>query len=849
MQSRNMAKVEMLNVSPAEKLIFPQYQQIKVSIIIPVFNNQQLVLDCLKHVLQFTKKIPYEVIIADDHSTADMSCLYSQVQNVLFLQQPDNKGFVKNCNEAAKQARGEYIVLLNSDTLVQKDWLYWLIHVTNLYPKAGIVTGLFLYTDGKIENAGNILFRDGSAMSYGRGDMFPDSSEYQYLKEVDYASATCLLIKKALWEQLGGFNEVYAPAYYEDTDLSFRVRQIGYSVLYQPLARIIHRESQSYLSAKASLLEKNRKLFLNHWDKDLVRAASAIEVGDTYTQHWLLHRAYFRYRDRSYMVFSSFILLDHCTQINIKQLQKNIERILQKGHHLAIGIASSQLLPEAYICELRQKGINVVDDKRLQEWVQHNINNYDDIYIPEKYPQRYTAHLLQYKKKTARVIVNSFKFGFANILFADVLIVLWKMMIGLFKMRFLGWCSNVCAVISRQGIYPVFEGMAAKVSNTFEYFAKHFDYSVLITESPETYCICYQPGEVLDYSFPEGLTVLISFLQKLLGKQFLTEVGEWIFPEAERFLEYPKYDFDFRMRVLYLSCCHGIKLFQSEFYCFEYTLGLVKRLVPGCYSFVSQHNIEFKRLPALYPCTAEQIKKIMDYEIAACNRSNGVIVVSDDDKQSLLATGRIKVPVKVLPLGVDLYTYKTLYANCRNIIRSRYKVPQESLVVIFHGILSYGPNRDAAEYLIQEIFPLLENAFHKNVYLMIVGKHPPRQYMGSHPNIIITDMVDNIAEVISSADFAIVPLQQGGGMRLKILEYFAARVPVISTVKGAAGIPAISGKELILCETSEEIIMSIQELKTNAKKRNALIDAAYEFVQKYDWPGLVAKNVEILKNT
>src|SRR5690606_39424709 len=106
---------------------------------------------------------------------------------------------------------------------------------------AGLVGAQLLYPDGRLQEAGGIVFNDGSARNYGRfGD--PSDPRHAYLRDIDYASAAAIAIPRDLFLRLGGFDARYAPAYYEDTDLAFAVRAAGRRVLYQPGARVIHDE-------------------------------------------------------------------------------------------------------------------------------------------------------------------------------------------------------------------------------------------------------------------------------------------------------------------------------------------------------------------------------------------------------------------------------------------------------------------------------------------------------------------------------------------------------------------------------------------------------------------------------
>lgn len=216
-------------------------QSPQVSVIIPVFNHIDETVRCLTAIATTIEKTSYEVIIADDGSTDSTQRLLSRNPSLRYLRNPSPLGFLQNCNGAAKTAKGDYLVLLNNDTEVTGGWLDNLLQTFRDLPSAGLVGSMLIYPDGRLQEAGGVIWRDGSGMNFGRFDD-PERPEYNYLRDVDYCSGASVMVPRALWQQLGGFDEHYLPAYYEDTDLAFRVRQAGYRVLYQPLSRVIHVE-------------------------------------------------------------------------------------------------------------------------------------------------------------------------------------------------------------------------------------------------------------------------------------------------------------------------------------------------------------------------------------------------------------------------------------------------------------------------------------------------------------------------------------------------------------------------------------------------------------------------------
>jgi glycosyltransferase involved in cell wall biosynthesis len=160
---------------------------------------------------------------------------------VRVIENEENRGFVGACNQGAEAARGRYLLFLNNDTVVLPGWLDALVETVERDARAGAVGSLFLYPDGRIQEAGSVIWSNGETYKYGRLRS-PEDRRFTFAREVDYCSGASLLIRRELFERLGGFDRRYAPAYYEDTDLCMGVRSLGYKVVYQPASRLYHFE-------------------------------------------------------------------------------------------------------------------------------------------------------------------------------------------------------------------------------------------------------------------------------------------------------------------------------------------------------------------------------------------------------------------------------------------------------------------------------------------------------------------------------------------------------------------------------------------------------------------------------
>ena len=248
---------------------------IKTSIIIPVFNKVEFTLQCLRSLIEEIDFNENEIIIVDNASKDETSRVLTHFESVVrVMRNEENRGFVDACNQGAASARGKYLVFLNNDTGVLPGWLQHLLETIEANPANGAVGSMFLYPDGSLQEAGAIVWQNGEVHHYGWGGS-PDDRRFNFAREVDYCSAASLLIRKNLFDKLGGFDRRFAPAYYEDVDLCFGVRSLGYKVRYQPLSRVIHYEGVTAGSDTRKGLKQfqiiNREKFIAKWREVLER--------------------------------------------------------------------------------------------------------------------------------------------------------------------------------------------------------------------------------------------------------------------------------------------------------------------------------------------------------------------------------------------------------------------------------------------------------------------------------------------------------------------------------------------------------------------------------------------------
>ena len=231
-----------------------------VTVVIPVYNDVEMTLACLQSLAEHPPAAArVEYVVVDDASTMDVTGQLAGIPGVTLLRNGENLGFLRTCNRAALLSKADYLVFLNNDTLVRPGWLDALVRTAQGDPRVGIVGSKLVYPDGTLQEAGGLIWRDASGWNWGRGAR-PDDPLYEFVRDADYVSGAALLVRRALFNQLGGFDERYAPAYFEDSDLCFAVRRAGFRVVYQPRSVVVHLEGGTGGTDTGSGVKRNQVL-------------------------------------------------------------------------------------------------------------------------------------------------------------------------------------------------------------------------------------------------------------------------------------------------------------------------------------------------------------------------------------------------------------------------------------------------------------------------------------------------------------------------------------------------------------------------------------------------------------
>jgi len=367
----------------------------KVTIIIPVYNQLKYTLACLISLFESNPKTPFEVIIADDCSMDKTYETLSGVSSsIKIVRTSGNLGFLRNCNNAAKFAKGKILVFLNNDMVVFLEWLDQLVDTLLEDETYGMIGSKLLNLNGTLQEAGGILWNDGSAWNYGR-NQDPQMSEFNYKKEVDYCSGASLCIYKNVWASVGGFDEIYTPAYCEESDLSFRLREIGLKTIYQPCSEGVHLEGVSCGTETTSGIKSfqvvNSKKFVQRWDSILKQ------------NHFKNGENVFFARDKSHGR-KLMLVVDHYIpqpdrDAGSKTMEHFLNCFLSMGYNIKF-IADNWHYDKLYARKLERKGIEVIYDRDPVSYVASNIAHADIIFLSRpEVAVRYFASIINNSAK------------------------------------------------------------------------------------------------------------------------------------------------------------------------------------------------------------------------------------------------------------------------------------------------------------------------------------------------------------------------------------------------------------------------------------------------------------------
>ena len=220
---------------------------------------------CLASLAKLHEAPSHEVVVVGNGTPVETLAALAGLDSLVVVPSPVNLGFAGGCNWGARFARGRHLVFLNDDTEVEAGWLRALVEVAESEPRAGAVGSRLLSPDGSLQEAGSILWRDAGTHQVGHG-LPAGSDSYNRVRQTDYCSGCGLLVTRDAWGAVGGFDERYFPAYFEDVDLCLSLRARGFRTLYAPNARLVHHGGASLPDdLRALVAVRSGRRFLAKW--------------------------------------------------------------------------------------------------------------------------------------------------------------------------------------------------------------------------------------------------------------------------------------------------------------------------------------------------------------------------------------------------------------------------------------------------------------------------------------------------------------------------------------------------------------------------------------------------------
>lgn len=385
-----------------QAIVFERPSSPTASVVVPVYNKFELTRRCLLSLMEDGGETSFEVIVVDDASNDETPARLSETSGVTIVTHAQNQGFVGACNSGAAAAEGEYLVFLNNDTTVASGWLDALLETFHTHPDTGLAGAKLVYPDGRLQEAGGIVFADASGWNYGKFED-ADHPRYNYVREADYCSGAAIALRRELFNDLNGFDLRYAPAYYEDTDLAFQVRAQGNKVRYQPASVVVHHEGATAGTDTAAGMKRhqvtNQTTFADKWADALLEQPRPGMPVERACEH--------RVNARVLMIDATLPSPDKDS--GSVRLVNLVRLLIDRGLKVTM-FAHNRVAPEPYASDLRRLGVEVWSAPWLdapENFLAAHGHLYDWVFVSRHYVAREYLRAVRRHCPRARFIFDT----------------------------------------------------------------------------------------------------------------------------------------------------------------------------------------------------------------------------------------------------------------------------------------------------------------------------------------------------------------------------------------------------------------------------------------------------------
>jgi GT2 family glycosyltransferase len=317
---------------------------------------------CIQALLRTEAKDLANIVVVDDASPDNTVRNLLRYPTVRVVRAPENLGFTRVCNYAALQCTTEYFLLLNNDTEPLPNFLSSLVESLDNDEKRAMVGSRLVFASGKLQEAGGVIWSDGTGYNLGKFE-HPEKPEYLIPREVDYCSGASLLIRNNFFQNVRGFDERYAPAYYEDVDLAFTARKCGLSVWYEPDSIVIHHEGGSHGTDTKTGVKKHQVINQAKFQEKWMNELTSQHKRDGVTP-WVASARF--NRNGNVILFLDHDFLTPQKDAGSLRALRLLEMFRSLGYDVAFGVEHGRG-ESANAEELRRNGIMILNDRIVIE--------------------------------------------------------------------------------------------------------------------------------------------------------------------------------------------------------------------------------------------------------------------------------------------------------------------------------------------------------------------------------------------------------------------------------------------------------------------------------------------------